>query len=182
MNAKATPSPEITQIDLLARQYADAQTDLDTRTSELKRVIEAATRAAWPDLRKATTRAAERYDALLAAVADAEGSFGKPKTRLFHGVRVGYRKEHDSIQVLNPANTCELIKKHLPEQVEVLIATDERPVMDALDQLTDDVLKRIGCKRVPGTDAPFAKLADTDLDKVVQALLKAAIAKVEAEA
>ena len=88
----------------------------------------------------------------------------------------------DTVQVLNPANTVELIKKHLGDQQDVLIATDERPVMDALDQLDDATLKRIGCKRVPGTDAPFAKLAETDLDKVVAALMKAAIAKAEAEA
>jgi len=181
MNAKAIP-PEITAIDLLARQYADAQTDLDTRTNVLKGVIETATRAAWPELRKATTRAAERYDALLAAVADAKGAFDKPKTRLFHGIRVGYRKAQDKLVVLNQANTCELIKKHLPDQVGVLIATDERPVMDALEQLDEAVQKRVGCKRVPGSDEPFAKLAETDLDKVVAALMKAAIAKAEAEA
>lgn len=181
MNAKVIP-PEITAIDLLARQYADAQTDLESLTNELREAIETATRKAWPDLRKATTRAAERYDALLAAVSDAPDVFDKPKTRILHGIRVGYRKAKDTVQVLNPANTVELIKKHLEDQQDVLIATDERPVMDALEQLDDDVLKRIGCKRVPGTDAPFAKLADTDLDKVVAALMKAAIAKAEAEA
>lgn len=180
MNARTTP-PEITAIDLLARQYADAQTDLDGRTNELKQKIDAAVRAAWPDLRKATTRAAERYDALLAAVSDAKPAFDKPKTRILHGIRVGYRKAQDTVQVLNADNTVALIKRAIPEQQGVLISTTEKPVMDGLMQLDDATLKLIGCKRVPGSDAPFAKLADTELDKVVAALMKSAIDKAEAE-
>lgn len=175
-------SPEITAIDALARQYADAQTDLDTLTNELKAEIDAAVRKRWPDLRRATTRAAERYDVLLAAVSGARDAFDAPKTRILHGVRVGYRKAADVVQVLNAANTCALIKRVLPDQQGVLIATDEAPVMDGLKQLDDATLKLIGCRRVPGKDAPFAKLADTELDKVVAALMKGAIEKAEAEA
>lgn len=181
MITKAAVSPEITAIDLLARQYADAQTALDTLANDLKGVIETATRKAWPELRKATTRAAERYDAMLAAVAAAKPAFDSPKTRILHGIRVGYRKAQDAIHVLNQGNTCDLIRKHIPEQEDVLIATAESLVMDGLKQLDDDTLKRIGCRRVPGGNEPFAKLADTDLDKVVAALMKAAIAKAEAE-
>lgn len=180
--ATTATSPAITAIDLLARQYADAQTDLDARTNELRHEIERATRDAWPDLRRSTTRAAERYDALLAAVGDAKEAFDKPKTRILHGIRVGYRKAQDTVQVLNPDNTCALIKRLLPEQQDVLIATTEQPVMDGLAQLEDGQLKLIGCKRVPGSDAPFVKLAETELDKVVAALMKGAIAKAEVAA
>jgi chemotaxis response regulator CheB len=181
-STKAATSPEIAAIDVLARQYADAQTDLDTLTNELKTEIDAAVRKRWADLRRATTRAAERYDALLAAVADAREAFERPKTRILHGVRVGYRKAADVVQVLNADNTCALIKRLLPDQQDVLISTTETPVMDGLKQLDDAQLKLIGCRRVPGNDAPFAKLADTELDKVVAALMKSAIEKAEAEA
>lgn len=181
MSTKGTP-PEITAIDILARQYADAQTDLDGLTNELKNEIDAAVRKRWLELRRATTRAAERYDALLAAVTDAREAFDRPKTRILHGIRVGYRKAPDVVEVLNSDNTCALIKRVIPDQQGVLISTTERPVMDALTQLDDATLKLIGCKRVPGRDAPFAKLADTELDKVVAALMKGAIEKAEAEA
>lgn len=181
MAIKPTP-PEIAAIDLLARQYADAQMDLDGMTNELKVVIDAAVRKCWPDLKRATTRTAERYEALHAAVSDAKSAFDQPKTRIMHGIRVGFRKAKDSVQVLNEDNTCALIKKVLPDQQDVLISTAERPVMSALDQLDDDLLKRIGCKRVPGKDEPTAKMVDTDIDKVVAALMKGAIEKAEAEA
>jgi len=174
--------PEITAIDLLARQYADAQMDLDELTNKLKVVIDAAVRERWQELKRATTRAAERYEALYASVCEAKPAFEQPKTRILHGIRVGYRKAKDSIQVLNDDNTCALIKKLLPEQQDVLISTTERPVMSALEQLEDDQLKRIGCRRVPGKDEPVAKLADTDLDKIVAALMKGAIEKAEVEA
>ena len=181
MAVKPTPT-EIAAIDLLARQYADAQMDLDGLTNKLKVVIDAAVRERWPDLKRATTRAAERYEALYAAVCDSKSAFEQPKTRILHGIRVGFRKAKDSVQVLNEDNTCALIRKLLTDQQDTLISTTERPVMAALEQLDDDQLKRIGCRRVPGKDEPVAKLADTDLDKVVAALMKGAIEKAEAEA
>lgn len=181
MNTR-TAAPQLTEIDQLARQYADAQTSLDTITNDLKAEIDAAVRKRWASLRAATTRAAERYDALLAAVTDARDVFDRPKTRILHGVRVGYRKAADAVHVMNADNTCALIKRVLADQRDVLIATSETPVMDALKQLDDATLKQIGCRRVTGDNAPFAKLADTEIDKVVAALMKGAIEKAEAEA
>lgn len=181
MASKQIP-PAIAAIDLLARQYADAQMDLDGLTNKLKLVIDAAVRERWRELKAATTRTAERYEALYSAVCDAKSAFDQPKTRILHGIRVGYRKAKDSIQVLNEENTCALIAKVFPDQRDVLISTTERPVMSALEQLEDDQLKRIGCRRVPGKDEPVAKLADTDLDKIVAALMKGAIEKAEIEA
>ena len=173
--------PEITAIDPLARQYADAQLDLDARTNELKSEIDALVRKAWPELKRATTRAAERYEVLFSAVSQSKSVFDSPRTRLLHGVRVGFRKAKDTVQVLNEENTCALIRKALPDQEDVLIATTERVVMAAVEQLDDAQLRTIGCKRVIGRDEPVAKLADTDLDKVVAALMKGAIEKAEAE-
>jgi hypothetical protein len=180
MNARTNP-PDITAIDLLARQYADAQTNLDEETNTLRQKIDRAVRDAWPALRAATTRAAERYEALLAAVTDARDVFEKPKTKILHGVRVGYRKAKDTVQVLNADNTCALIHKVLPDQVDVLISKTEKPVVAGLEQLDDAQLRSVGCKRVAGRDEPIAALAETELDKVVAALMKGAIEKAEAE-
>ena len=54
--------------------------------------------------------------------------------------------------------------------------------MAAIEQLEDDQLKRIGCRRVLGKEEPVAKLTDTDLDKIVAALMKGAIERAEVEA
>lgn len=182
MPAVKESPPEITALDPLARQYADAQMDLDSLTNDLRVEIDAAVRRRWPELKRATTRAAERFEALYAAVREARSAFEKPKTRILHGVRVGYQKAQDTVQVMDADNTCALIKKVLPDQQDVLISTTERPVMDAVKQLSDDELKSIGCRRVIGKDEAVAKFADTDLDKVVAALMKGAIEKAEAEA
>lgn len=181
MAVKETP-PEITAIDPLARQYADAQMDLDRLTNELKVQIDAIVRKHWPELKRATTRAAERFEALRAEVTAARPAFVSPKTRILHGVRCGFQKAQDKVEPLNEENTIALIKKRLPDQAGVLISTTESLVMSAIKQLTDDELKQIGCKRTEGKDEPTVKFADTDLDKVVAALMKGAIEKAEVEA
>lgn len=181
MNATTKAAAQITEIDTLARQYADAQAALDTLTSDLRAQIDEVVRSHWPELRKATTRAAERYEALFTLVSESRTAFEKPKTKILHGVRIGYRKAADSVQVLNAENTCALIAKHLPDQADVLISTTKKPVMAGLVQLDDAQLKQIGCKRIPGLDEPIATVADTELDKVVAALMKDAIEKAELE-
>lgn len=176
----ATAAPDISAIDQHARQYADAQMALDSLTNDLRRQIDQVVREHWPRLRAATTRAAERYEALYALVSESRDAFDKPKTRILHGVRVGFRKSKDSVQILNAENTVALIKRHLADQADVLISTTERPVQSAIEQLEPDDLKLIGCKRVTGGDEPVAAIAETELDKVVQALMKSAIEKAEA--
>jgi hypothetical protein len=179
VNAR-TNDVQITEIDQLARQYADAQMALDGLTNDLRTKIDQVVRNAWPELRRATTRAAERYEALYALVSESRAVFDKPKTKILHGVRVGFRKSKDTVQVLNTENTVALIKKHLADQAEVLISTTEKPVQSAIEQLGDGDLKLIGCKRVAGSDEPVAAIAETEIDKVVQALMKSAIEKAEA--
>lgn len=179
VNAR-TNDVQITEIDTLARQYADAQNDLDALTNALRVKVDQVVREHWQELRRATTRAAERYEALFTLVQESRPVFDKPKTRILHGVRCGYRKSLDSIRVLDSDNTCALIAKHLPDRADVLIATSRKPVMAGLQQLDDKQLKQIGAERVLGGDEAFAALANTDLDKVVQALMKSAIEKAEA--
>lgn len=173
---------QITEIDTLARQYADAQTDLDAYTNALRTKIDQVVRDHWSELRRLTTRTAERYEALFSEVSVARAVFDKPKTKILHGVRVGYRKRPDSVQVLNAENTCALIEKILPDEAGVLVATTKKPIIAGIAELDDAQLKLIGCSRVPGVDEPIAELAETEVDKVVAALLKSAIEKVEAEA
>ena len=66
------------------------------------------------------------------------------------------------------------IKKHLPEQADVLIRTKEAPVKEALAQLTAAELKKIGVTIEDAGDTVVIKPVDSEVDKLVDALLKGA--------
>ncbi|MCZ7655552.1 MAG: hypothetical protein M5R42_16805 [Rhodocyclaceae bacterium] len=65
-----------------------------------------------------------------------------------------------------------LIRKHLPELADVLIATVEKPSKDGLAALAVADLKRIGVTVTDAGDQVPSKPADSALDKMVDALLK----------
>ena len=66
------------------------------------------------------------------------------------------------------------IKKHLPDQVDVLIQSKDVPVKSALAQLTAVELKKLGVSVTDAEDQIVIKTADSEIDKTVEALLKAA--------
>ena len=71
------------------------------------------------------------------------------------------------------------IKKHFPDQVDVLIRTKEEPVKDALSNLSAADLKKIGVTVSEAGDKCVVKPVDSEVDKMVDALLKAAAREFE---
>jgi hypothetical protein len=65
-----------------------------------------------------------------------------------------------------------LIKKHLPDQADILIKTTEKPIRDTLQGLTAAELKRIGVTVDETGDVVVIKSTDSEIDKFVEALLK----------
>ncbi len=66
------------------------------------------------------------------------------------------------------------IKKHLPEQADVLIKLKETPVKDALAQLSAAELKKLGVTVSEAGDQVVVKPVDSEVDKMVDALMKEA--------
>ncbi|MDZ4378791.1 MAG: hypothetical protein U0973_11620 [Xanthomonadaceae bacterium] len=109
-------------------------------------------------------------DDLRAAVGAAPALFDKPRTRVLHGVRVGYQKGKGAMTVADPPRTLELIRKMLPDQVETLIRANYSPVKEALAQLDAQTLKRLGVHLTNAVDDVVVRATDTDMDKLIKAL------------
>lgn len=143
--------------------------------SELNAGIEALQRANMPALRRAVAAAANKHDELKQVIEANPELFVKPRTVVLNGIKVGLAKGKGSIEFEDPEQVVKLIKRNHPDQVDVLIQTEEKPVKTALAQLSAAELKRLGVK-VEGTDdVVVIKPTDSAVDKTVAALLKAAI-------
>jgi hypothetical protein len=92
---------------------------------------------------------------------------------------LGYQKGKGKIDWEDPDQVVRLIKKHFPEQADVLIATSEKPVKEALNGLSAAELKKIGVSVVEGGEVIFIKPTDSAVDKMVDALLKEATQDIE---
>lgn len=166
--------PAMTDIERQTKVYAEAREKLAGMVAELTDGLEALKRNRLPAIKRALQRAAEKEAELRAVIESAPDLFAKPRTVVMHGVKVGWQKGPGKIEFDDPDQVVALIKKRLPDQADVLVATIEKPVRKALQQLSVQQLKSIGCQ-VEGTDdVVVIKAVDSDVDKLVTALLRGA--------
>lgn len=174
---------QLTDIEKRAKAFADARAEVAETVTTLNTGIEALKREHLPSLKRSIAKVAERYDNLRGIIDANPQLFQRPKTVVFHGVKVGFTKSKGSIKFDSAEHVVKLIKKHLPDQADVLIVKKETPAKDALANLSAADLKKIGCTVTNTGDVVVIKPADSEVDKLVDTLIKGATeAEAEAEA
>lgn len=170
----------IEQIEKSTKAFADAHETLTAIVTDLNTKIEALQRAALPAIKSAVAKAAEKQDQLKFQIERAPECFIKPRTVIFHGIKVGMTKGKGGIDWADEDRVIELIKKHFPDQKDALITTTEKPKVAGLNELSVADLKRIGCYAEDTGDVVVIKPTDGSVAKIVKALLKGATDETEA--
>lgn len=160
------------EIETAVRKFAAARQELGDLVGELNEKIEALKRQRLTEIKRAVARAAERQSEVHNLVEGAPELFVKPRTFVLHGIKIGFQKGKGGIEFSDPDRVCELIRKHLPDQEEALIRTKESPNKEALGLLPVADLKRIGCNVAEADDQVVIKATDSEVDKIVTALLE----------
>jgi arsenate reductase-like glutaredoxin family protein len=166
---------QLTEIEQLTRKYADAREELGDLIRAMEEKIDQIKRANLPRIRELVNRTAERQANLRAAIEDAPELFEKPRTQVYHGVKIGFRKGSGGIDWADDDQVVKLIEKHFPkEQAELLIKTVKKPIAKALEDLDVAELKKIGCTVESTGDVVVIKPVAGGVEKIVNALLKEA--------
>lgn len=163
--------PTIDEIEVLTKSYAEKREALGGRLQRLRNRQDKLKRLMIRGIRSALSEFTNAHDALKIAVGDSRSLFEKPKTRVMHGIRVGFMKQKGKTTVEDEASTIALIKKLFPEQAEVLVRSKESVVKDALSQLSAKDLKRLGVSITEDADAVTIKPVDDALDDLIDALI-----------
>lgn len=162
----------LAEIEAHAKKLAEARAALAEDLQALQEETERLKRACLPKVKRGVARAAQLTAELLALVEGAPELFVRPKSVILHGLRLGYRKEAGKIEWDDGERVVELIRRHYPEQFDVLVKTTHRPVKDALAQLPAVDLKRLGVRVGEDGEVVFVKPVDSAVDRMVDALLK----------
>lgn len=171
------PTATMADIEKACRQHADRHTRLGDLVAALNDAVAAVKREHIAGIKRAAGRAAESQAELQALLEGVPQLFVKPRTVIFHGIKVGYAKGKGSIEIADKARTVALIRRYLPEQADTLIRTEELPHKPALTQLSVADLRRVGCTVVETDDRVVITAVDSEVDKMVDALLKDALAE-----
>ncbi|MEW5763690.1 MAG: hypothetical protein ACOYXN_00535 [Acidobacteriota bacterium] len=161
----------LSDIERMAEAYAAACEDLRRDLDVLEGAIRQAKRAMVPNLLRRAAVAAGAKATLRKAVEENPSLFSKPRTRVAHGVQVGYRKAKGKLAIEDETLTLKLIRKHFADQADVLIETTEKPVKSALNQLPAADLKRLAVTVLEAGDEVVVKVLEGEVEKLVDAFL-----------
>lgn len=168
-----TPTDPITvsALEDLARTFARARADLSEKVAALDDEMRTLRRSRIRGIKSTAARAIDAHAALRDAIAAAPHLFAKPRTMTVDGIRFGWTKARDRIEWADDAVVCRRIRRFLPELVETLIKTTDKPVKSAMSNLSASELRKIGCRVVPTNDEVTIKTQDSEIDKLIDRLL-----------
>ena len=167
----------MTDLQKLAARLGEVHNELSTIIARLQLKQNALMQDALPGIRRCVNSAIDKTALLALGVAENPGLFDKPKSQVFEGIRFGLRKGSGGISWEDDDQVVALIQKHFTkDEAELLIKTTRKPIKSALNDLDVADLKKIGCNVEGTSDVVFVKPVDTAIDKIVNALLKSAIA------
>lgn len=157
-------------IEERTRYYAACRDELGVRIKTLEDEITVLREQHRAGLIEALRAHKQAETELRQAIAAAPGLFESPRTRVLHGIRVGYQKGRGGLEIADEEATLKLIRKHCPDMADALIKTTERPIRKALQALDAGLLKRLGVNILGAGDVIVLTATDGDLDKLINAL------------
>jgi hypothetical protein len=168
--------PTIEEIEHCCKVYSQANETLTEIKSQLQSEVEAVKTKYYKRVKNAIEGVVDAHTILFATIEESPEHFVKPKTVIFHGVKVGFQKGKDTLEISNPEKTVKLIEKIYDEdRAAELVKIEKVPVLDLIKTLPADEIKEIKCKLVKGSDAVVIKTVDTEVDKFIKSLTKQAL-------
>lgn len=162
----------LTEIEKMTKDYSEARRMLAEKVQMLEDDMAIAKKRHLPGIKKTLEVVGERHTRLKAAIEEAPELFVKPRTITFHGIRIGFMKDKGELAWEDTAQVVKLIKRHYPDSYEAYIKVMETPVKSALAQLSVAELRKLGVTVTETGDEVIIKSTDSEIDKLVNALLK----------
>jgi phage host-nuclease inhibitor protein Gam len=159
------------RIEGAAKALATARDEVHSRLATLQADIDAAKRQRLPGLKKAIARMRDAHAELQSLVAAARQLFAKPKTRVLHGLKLGWVKQPGRVTIADEDATIARIRKRLPDRFDEFVAVKYSVRKDAVSALPAEELKRLGIAIEADTESPVVKAVDDDVAKLVKALI-----------
>jgi len=170
MTETAAPTT-MDEIVALARAYSKARDALEATGEEIRQLQRRAVRDRLRGMRSRVAETAAAHDALKAAIEGRPELFVKPRTVAVDGVKFGFRKQTGAVDTGDEAQAIALLRKKLPGLADTLINVKETLDKKGLRKLPAADLARIGVTIEDPVDEVVIATAESDIDKLVNALL-----------
>ncbi|QXL84104.1 hypothetical protein [Comamonas sp. NLF-1-9] len=169
-----------TQLELMnhAQKLATCREQLADVLRALHGDVETLRQQSMPAVRQAARRVAAEHNRLKELIEGNRPLFERPRTQVVAGLKYGLQKSKGKMSWAQDAQLIARIDKLIAEgelsaeHRALLVATTERPVAKALEQLDARTLKRLGVTVSADCDEVLIKSVDGEVEKAVAAVLK----------
>lgn len=161
----------LSQIEDACKRATDAAADLSGALTDLRAAIEPSITRALPRIRAALVQFRASRKAVADLVEQHRDQFAKPRTRIYHGVKVGLQGLPPKL-MLEDQDTALIarIDRELPDSAALLAPLRREVSIAAVKLLDAEQLARIGGVRVEGETKVVVSLP-IDPEDAVRALL-----------
>jgi hypothetical protein len=161
------------EIEDTTRLLADNRELLKLRVENLHNAIEELKRQHMQGIREAAADAANTKTVLEQMIDESRDLFVKPKTLIVSGIRIGLKKGAGAVIFDDEELVIKRIKKIFKaEDHDTYIKTSEKVRKKAFEELDTATLKRLGVTIEGNGEIVLIKPVDSDVDKIVNAMLK----------
>jgi phage host-nuclease inhibitor protein Gam len=161
----------IDQIEQLCGRFAAQRKVLAQKMAKLDQELSRVKRRYVTDIKHHASMVAETEADLAAAIEAAPEFFEKPKTKIIHGIKVGFRKGTGKLDWEDDAQILARLKKRFGADADDYIITTEKPSRDALKCLDEAVLGKLGVVIVDADEQVVVKPVETEIEKLVKTIM-----------
>lgn len=158
-------------LEQLCRNYSQAHSVLARKISDVHEEIGKVKRRHLYRIKASASMAARLKSELLEYVGDHLDEFEKPRSRTFHGVKVGLQKGRGKVVCANKNFTIRAIERRHPELVDVLLKTTRTPLLRGLQQLEARQLAALGVEIVQTGSKIIVRHVDSEIEKMIDAYM-----------
>lgn len=158
-------------IETQTKKYAKAYNALTASITEMEKEIESVKNKYLPEIKTGVIKLKAANKELYDTIDANKDFFVKPKTQIYHNIRVGLSKGKGKKE-FDEAKTIKLIKKNFPYKVKQLIKVEEKVISKSLDKLSVSDLKKIGVNIIEAQDEIVIRPVDSEIRKAIDKIIK----------
>lgn len=167
----------LTTLETNCRHLSDLRLKLRRKFEARQQAINAVAAQHDAEIRQLQDDCAASRQTLLDNLALSRQWFTRPKTREFSGITVGFEKGRAKLTMPPEEILIDRIEKMLPpQQAETILHRSAVIIKNAFKKLDRDLLQKLGCSVVTGSDEAIVRANDDDIEALVHKSLGEATA------
>lgn len=162
----------LSEIEAQTKKFAEANNQLAGVIDEMETEINRIKKDYLKRLQPLADNVSIEKALLKEAIDESRLIFVKPKTYVFHGVKVGLQSSKGSIKVIDEEKTIELIEKNFSDMAENMIKSSKSVIKESLKLLSESDITKINCQKVPAAELVLIKSNRDEVEKFIDAMIK----------